>query len=526
MVPVFDLVCRPCECGAFEQKWLFLCHNITLVTECKLVGSECLLHTWVYRKSASLCRIAAKSHAYTAAVSCNLRAVQALQVTSPPPGQKTLSGFLQGGGARDSRPPRGAAEAPAADDAGGGTEDAGASAGQPEPMCGGQGSGSGPGPGGREDASGAARAASAYFAVATHAPGGRARLPGAYGNAGRGAGPLGAQSGGGGGPAGAGAAAGRYPGTGPDPGDEAGEGCESQGIMPSLRDWAALPAAPGDASGSGGGAAQEGVSLAVCRGACDVEESGWPEGYFPVEEEAAWGDRGGAEDEEGAEAEDLDAAALADPGDLGCPTLAPRKVPLGNRVGDELEEEAAGACANASAHAVGHAGQPGDAGGSMGGGLRDRGALTRWQCLVCTFAGNRAEVLRCALCDTLKGSRAWQPLRGAQAGTLPEALPGSLAATVDLLERASGQVPGSRDALEMQRRESGPGHEPGPRGTGSSASERCTGGAGRGGGTSDRGAQGRKRKPSGDPKRSVRERSRRSRGTMDAFLLRANAQGS
>ena len=578
--------------------------------------------------------------------------MQAPQVTSPPPGQKTLSGFLQGGSARDSRSSRSVAEPPAADC----TEVTGTSADQPEPVCKGQGSGLGPGPDGREDASGAARAASAYFAVATHAPGGRARLPGGYGDAARGAGPLGAQSSGSDGHAGAGAAAGAGGNFGPvaSPVEDLGEGYESQGVMPSLREWAASAGAPGDASG--GLAAQEGDSLAVGRGAGDTEESSWPEGYFPAEAETDSGDAGDAEDEEEGEEAEGGAAGFAEPGD---PSLAPGQGSMGSRTEGEEEDEAAGERGHASVHAAGRAGQAGYA-REPGGAVRDRGALARWQCLVCTFAGNRAGVLRCALCDTLKGSRAWQPPRAVQAGTLPDALPGSLAATLDLLGRASSRAPGSGDALqsadaaaqgpagsvrpsgacagasdvpasdaaggaapapveaegaesqpgseadvapphagtatqgadsaasspaakpdwepvegpsgggwrcrrcgevigggvawggesgseagsvgaqargahddwhfalEMQRLESGPGHEPGPRGIGSGASgagDRSGGGPGRGVGVGGRGAQGRKRKASGKL-RPVRERSRLSRGTMDAFLLRANAKGS
>ena len=562
---------------------------------------------------------------------------------------------------RDSRPFRGAAEA---HDAGGASRGntGGAPAGQPEALREGLDPGSGQGPGGREDAGGAARAASAYFAVAT-APGGRARLPGAYGEARTGAygeaggvaGPLGAQSSGSNGLADADAALGGSSGLVPNTLEEPGEGSGSQALMPSLRDWAVPSGAPGDAGGSGGGGAQEDVSLAPSGGAKDAEEGGWPAGYFPAEADAGWADAGGVEDEE--EEEDVadGAAGLAEPVDPGGPTLAPRMAASFDRVGGEEEDEA---CGSAAAHAAGRAGPPGDARGSAGGLLRDRGALARWQCLVCTFAGNRAEVLRCALCDTLKGSRAWQPPRAPQAGTLSEALPGSLAATLDLLGRASAQAPGSGDAqrcggaaaggpagfpgaaacasdapasgeaagaapaavgaegaelplgsaaataapphasavmqdadgaagsqaaepdwepvegaagggwrcrrcgevvgcgagsgeglepgtgsageqargahddwhfaLEMQRRESGPGHEPGPRGLGpgaSGANERFGGGAVRGIESGGRGAGGRKRKASGSVKHG-RERSRLSHGTMDAFLLRANAKGS
>ena len=590
--------------------------------------------------------------------SCSKTSVRAPQFTSPPPGQKTLSGFLQGGVPRDSRPFR-AAEAP---DAGGGSGGAGGRApeGQPEGMCEGLDPGSGQGPGGREEAGGAAHAASAYFAVAT-APGGRARLPGAYGEArtgaygeaGRGAGPLGTQTSGSEGHAEANAAMGGSSGLAPNAVEELGEGSGSQALMPSLRDWAVPCGAPDDAGGSGAAAAQDGVSLAPSRGAGDAEEGGWPAGYFPAEAEAGWADAGGVEDEE--EEEDMadGAAGLAEPGNPGGPTLTSRMATSFDRVGGEQEEEAADACDSAAGHAAGRAGSPGDARGSAGGALRDRGALARWQCLVCTFAGNRAEVLRCALCDTLKGSRAWQPPRAPQA--LPEALPGSLAATLGLLSRSSAPAPGSGDAprcggataegpagfpglgagasdalasdasagsapaaeeaegaelplgsaagaaqahagsakgadaaassqaaepdwepvdgaagggwrcrrcgevvgcgagsgegsgsgtgsavaqargahddwhfaLEMQRRESGAGHE-GPRGLGpgaSGAGERCGGGAGRGMEAGGRVAGGRKRKAGANAK-PVRDRSRLSRGTMDAFLLRANAKGS
>ena len=587
---------------------------------------------------------------------CSKTIVQALQFTSPPPGQKTLAGFLQGGVPRDSRPFRGAAQAPDAGGADRGSEAGGASAGQPTALCEGLDSGSGQGPGGGEDAGGAARAASAYFAVAT-APGGRARLPGAYGEARTGAygeaggvaGPLGAQSSGSGGHAEASVNAGGSSGLAPNTVEEPGEGSGSQALMPSLRDWAVPSGAPDDAGGPGRAAVQEGFSLAPSGDAGDAGEGGWPAEYFPAEAEAGWADIGGAEDEE-EEDTDAGAAGLAAPGDPGGPTLAPRMAASFDRVGGEQEDEA---CGNAAAHAAGRAGSPGDARGPAGGALRDRGALARWQCLVCTFAGNRAEVLRCALCDTLKGSRAWQPPRAPQA--LPEALPGSLAATLGLLSRSSALAPGSGDAprcggaaaegpagfygpgagasdalasdasagsapaaeeaegaelplgsaagaaqahgglakgtdaaagsqavepdwepvdgaagggwrcrrcsevlgcgigsdegsdleagsagaqargahddwhfaLEVQRRESGAGHEPGPRGLGpgaSGAGERFGGGAGRGVEAGGRGAGGRKRK-AGANANPVRDRSRLSRGTMDAFLRRANAKG-
>ena len=434
--------------------------------------------------------------------------------------------------------------------------------------------------------------------------------------------------------------------------EEPGEGSGSQALMPSLRDWAVPTTAPDEAGGSGAAAAQEGVTLAPSGGAGFAEEGGWPGGYLPAEAEAGWADAGGAEDED--EEEDMadGAAGLAEPEDAGGPTLAPRMGTSFDRVGGEEEDEACGS----AAHAEGRAGPPGDARGSAGGAVRDKGALARWQCLVCTFAGNRAGVLRCALCDTLKGSRAWQPPRAPQAGTLPEALPGSLAASLDL-GRASPQATGSGDAprcgaaategpagfhgagagasdaltsgaaagaapaaaevqgaelplgsaagaepvhagnaargayaaagsqaaepdwepadgsasggwrcrrcgevvdsgarsgegsgsgpgsegaqargahddwhfaVEMQRRESGPGHEPGPKGLGPVASgvgERGGGGMGRGVEPGGRAAGGRKRKASGTSK-PVRDRSRLSRGTMDAFLLRANSKGS
>lgn len=74
----------------------------------------------------------------------------------------------------------------------------------------------------------------------------------------------------------------------------------------------------------------------------------------------------------------------------------------------------------------------------------------RWQCLVCTFAGNRGGVLRCALCDTLKGSRAWQPPRS---GTLSKTLAGAAAATLaetpDLLSSALRQEQGSCDRVGL-----------------------------------------------------------------------------
>lgn len=583
--------------------------------------------------------------------------MQAPQFTSPPPGQKTLAGFLQGGSARDSRPFRGAAEPPDAGGASVGTEGGGAPAGQPEALCEGFSPGSGQGPGGTEEAGGAARAASAYFAVAT-APGGRARLPGAYGEAGRRASPLDAQSSGSDGLAEASISAGASSGPAANSVEEPGEGSGSQALMPSLRDWAVPSGAPDDAGGSGGGAAQEGGSLAPSGGAGDAEEGGWPAGYFPAEAEAGWADAGAAEDDDAEEDMADGAAGLAEPGDAGGPTLAPRIAASFGRVGGVEEDEASDVRGSAPAQAAERAGPLGDARGSAGGALRDRGPLARWQCLVCTFAGNRAEVLRCALCDTLKNSRAWQPPRAPQAATLPEALPGSLAATLDLLGRASAQAPGSGDAercggaaaaegpagflgagggaseapasgaaagaapaaaeaegaepplgsaagaapphadtaaqgadaaagshaaepdwepvdgsacsgwrcrrcgevvgggagsgegsgpgtgsagaqargahndwhfaLEMQRRESGPGHEPGPRGLGpgaSGAGKRCGGGADRAVEAGSRSAGGRKRKAGGNAN-SARERSRLSRGTMDAFLLRANAKGS
>lgn len=483
------------------------------------------------------------------------------------------------------------------------------------------------------------------------APGGRARLPGAYGEARTGAygeaggvaGPLGAQSSGPEGLAEASVNAGGSSGLVSSTVEESGEGSGSQALMPSLRDWAMPCGARDDAGGSGGAAAQEGVTLAPSGGAGNLGEGGWPAGYFPAESEVGWADAGGAEDEE--EEEDMadGAAGFVEPGDAGGSRMATSF----DRVGGEEDDEA---CGGDAAHAAGPTGPPGDARGPAGGPLRDRGALARWQCHVCTFAGNRAEVLRCALCDTLKGSRAWQPPRAPQAGTLPEALPGSLAATLDLLGRSSAQAPGSGDAprcggavaegsagfpglgarasdapasdaaagaapaaigaeeaelplsdaagtaaqgadgaagsqaaepgwqpadgaagggwrcrrcgevvgcgvgsgegsglesgsvaaqargahddwhfaLEMQRRESGPGHEPGRRGLGpgvSGAGERCGGGAGRGVEAGGRGAGGRKRKAGGNTN-PVRVRSRLSRGTMDAFLLRAHTKGS
>ena len=134
----------------------------------------------------------------------------------------------------------------------------------------------------------------------------------------------------------------------------------------------------------------------------------------------------------------------------------------------------------------------------------------------------------------------WEPADGSASGGWRCRRCGEVVDSGARSGEGSGSGPGSEGAqargahddwhfaVEMQRRESGPGHEPGPKGLGPVASgvgERGGGGMGRGVEPGGRAAGGRKRKASGTSK-PVRDRSRLSRGTMDAFLLRANSKGS
>ena len=336
------------------------------------------------------------------------------QVISPPHGQKTLAGFLQaGGGGSDPDPPGAArsAEEQLGGGAGGRAGEAGDGAVRPdldsEPD-----SARATGQPAADRDSGAAATASAYFSMAVHALGART-------SEGRGdlkdsaedldcskadsALPLGL----------------------------AGEGPDSQAVMPSLRDWAGSDAAP--AGSSELRAAAQDPGSGVWPG--EQEESGegaQPEGYCPLEAEWEAGAPGG-----GGEGDEDEGGELGWGGDQGaCEAAADWSAGGGllyaggaDDGGDDEEELGAHAAPVAErATAAGRA-APGGPGG-------ERGAPTRWQCLVCTFAGNRGSVLRCALCDTLKGSRAWQPPR---AGILSKSLVDPpAAAPADLPDLLSG----------------------------------------------------------------------------------------
>ena len=386
------------------------------------------------------------------------------QVISPPPGQKTLVGFLQAGGGRiDPDPPGAARSAEEQLGGGGGGKADGAGDGavnsdldpNPDPTTAtGQ-------PAADRDSGAAAATASAYFSVAVHALG--ARTSEGRSNSRGGAEDM------------------DYPKVKPDPGalapGEAGEWPDSQAIMPSLRDWAGSAGAPAGGSGLRSAAQDAGLGS----GPGDQSESvkgGQPDGYFPLEAEWEAGapDEGEEDDEDeggrlgwtgepglaggGDHRGENRGGPLGWAGDLGaCEAAADRSAGDGlpyprdlNDGGDEEEEygplgaHAAPVAERATAAGRGPPGVPG----------AERGALARWQCLVCTFAGNRGGVLRCALCDTLKGSRAWQPPR---AGTLSRALADPAAAAPaappDLLSGALKQEQGCCDRVGLRLASSG-----------------------------------------------------------------------
>ena len=369
---------------------------------------------------ASLAILGCKLSELALSLGSELTGARLVQVISPPQGQKTLAGFLQAGGGGSDLDPPGAARS-AEDQLGGGggsradepgvgavssdldsKPDSARATGQPA----------------ADRDSGAAATASAYFSVAVHASG--ARTSEGCGDLQDGAEDLDCIK----------ADSALPPGL-------AGEGPDSQAVMPSLRDWARSAAAPAGSSELRVAAQDPGSG--VWPG--DQVESGvgaQPDGYCPLEAEWEAGAPGGGEEgdeDEGGElgwAGDQGACEAAADWSAGGGMLCPG----GDDGGDEEEEPGAHAAPVAErATAAGRA-APGGAGG-------ERGAPTRWQCLVCTFAGNRGSVLRCALCDTLKGSRAWQPPR---AGTLSKALvdppAAAPAAPPDLLSGASKQEQG------------------------------------------------------------------------------------
>ncbi len=417
------------------------------------------MQPWVHRiaSQASRCDAAAASALPAAPPARCAHAVGLMplaprpQVVSPPPGQKRIVGFLQSAGA--ARGDGGSSEAGQAG------EGACARAPEPEPEGDAQ-------PGERQPACDAgdrpARTAEAYFATIVRACG-PAPAPAppcseAEGGTGVAGGVRsGAQSAhavalaggrdvgnglsgapGAGGEAG-GAAGGEASGAA---GGAAGEAAGSQEHMPSLSDWAPASRAPC------GGAEPDGAAQGVGVLAGSGEDSVWPDQApraWPEDldahlaEDDGWDSAGAApgaaasdraEEQPGTQAHagagSGSGEAGARPDGDGCGEDGSEPAQdwgeRGARDGEEEEDDCGALAGLAGALVAERASANGRGPGAAP--SAGQGAASRWRCLVCTFASNRPGVLRCALCDTLKGSRAWQPPPGVPpAAPVPSLVP-------------------------------------------------------------------------------------------------------